>query len=145
MVTCSPITVADCERVDTQRRYQVMAAIAACHASARAAAETDWAEIASLYARLSEFVPTPVVALNRAVAVAMSEGPAAGLGLVEELERSGNLSDYHLLPATRADLLRRLGRKDEAAASYRRALELASTEAERRYLIRRLEESSSDR
>jgi RNA polymerase sigma-70 factor, ECF subfamily len=125
--------------------YQVMAAISACHASARAAAETDWAEIASLYARLSEFVPTPVVALNRAVAVAMSEGPAAGLGLVEELERSGNLSDYHLLPATRADLLRRLGRKDEAAASYRRALELASTQAERRYLIRRLEESSSDR
>ena len=125
--------------------YQVMAAIAACHASARAAAETDWAEIASLYARLSEVVPTPVVALNRAVAVAMSEGPAAGLGLVEELERSGNLSDYHLLPATRADLLRRVGRKDEAAASYRRALELASTEAERRYLIRRLEESSSDR
>jgi RNA polymerase sigma-70 factor, ECF subfamily len=123
--------------------YQVMAAIAAHHASARTPAETDWAEIASLYDRLVEMVPSPVVALNRAVAVAMSEGPRAGLALVEELERSGDLSDYHLLPATRADLLRRLGRNREAAVAYRRAIELASTDAERRYLIRRLEAISA--
>jgi RNA polymerase sigma-70 factor, ECF subfamily len=123
--------------------YQVMAAIATHHASARTPAETDWAEIASLYDRLVEMVPSPVVALNRAVAVAMSEGPRAGLALVEELERSGDLSDYHLLPATRADLLRRLGRNREAAVAYRRAIELASTDAERRYLIRRLEAISA--
>jgi RNA polymerase sigma-70 factor (ECF subfamily) len=83
-----------------------------------------------------------VVELNRAVAVAMADGPAAGLELVEALEASGALAGYHLLPATRADLLRRLGRHAEAAASYRDALELAATDAERRYLARRLAESS---
>jgi RNA polymerase sigma-70 factor (ECF subfamily) len=122
-----------------------MAAIAACHATARTAAETDWAEIAALYGQLVQMVPSPVVALNRAVAVAMADGPAAGLPLVEELERSGLLADYHLLPATRADLLRRLGRTDEATSAYRRALELASTDAERRYLTKRLEEASATR
>jgi RNA polymerase sigma-70 factor, ECF subfamily len=121
--------------------YQVQAAIAACHASAPTAAATDWAEIAALYERLSEMVPSPVVALNRAVAVAMAEGPAAGLALVEELERNGALVDYHLMPATRADLLRRLGRSDEAVEAYRRALELAPTDAERRYLTKRLAET----
>jgi RNA polymerase sigma-70 factor, ECF subfamily len=124
---------------------QVMAAIAACHATARTAAETDWAEIAALYGQLVQMVPSPVVALNRAVAVAMADGPAAGLPLVEELERSGLLADYHLLPATRADLLRRLGRTDEATSAYRRALELASTDAEHRYLTKRLEEASATR
>jgi RNA polymerase sigma-70 factor (ECF subfamily) len=121
--------------------YQVQAAIAACHASAPTAAATDWAEIAALYERLSEMVPSPVVALNRAVAVAMAEGPAAGLALVEELERNGALVDYHFMPATRADLLRRLGRSDEAADAYRRALELAPTDTERRYLTKRLAET----
>jgi RNA polymerase sigma-70 factor, ECF subfamily len=122
-----------------------MAAIAACHASASTAAATDWYEIALLYARLSEMLPSPVVALNRAVAVAMAEGPAAGLTLVEEIERSGELSDYYLLPATRADLLRRLGRGTQAVAAYRRALELAQTDAERRYLAKRLEETAAIR
>jgi RNA polymerase sigma-70 factor, ECF subfamily len=125
--------------------YQVQAAIAACHASASSAAATDWTEIAVLYERLSGMVPSPVVALNRAVAVAMADGPAAGLLLVEQLEQSGALSDYHFLPATRADLLRRLGRGEDAAAAYRRALELAPTDAERRYLSKRLAEVSAAR
>ena len=123
--------------------YQVMAAIAACHASAPTPAATDWAEIAVLYERLSQMVPTPVVALNRAVAVAMADGPAAGLRLVEQLEQSNALCGYYLLPATRADLLRRLGRSGQAAAAYRRALQLAPTDAERRYLTRRLAETSA--
>jgi RNA polymerase sigma-70 factor (ECF subfamily) len=88
-------------------------------------------------------VPSPVVALNRAVAVAMAAGPAAGLRLVDELDRSGALPGYHLLPATRADLLRRIGRRGEAAAAYRRALQLAPTDPERRYLARRLAETSA--
>jgi RNA polymerase sigma-70 factor, ECF subfamily len=122
--------------------YQVQAAIAACHATAPTAAATDWAEIALLYERLVEMAPAPVVALNRAVAIAMAEGPAAGLRLVERLDASGVLRGYHLLPATRADLLRRLGRVAEAAAAYREALELAPTGAERRYLARRLADVS---
>lgn len=120
--------------------YQVQAAIAACHATAADAAETDWGEIAALYGQLALLVPSRVVELNRAVAVAMSEGPEAGLELIGDLEASGKLAGYHLLPATRADLLRRLDRSEEAAASYREALELVSTEAERRYLARRLAE-----
>ncbi len=120
--------------------YQVQAAIAACHATARAAADTDWAEIAALYGQLARLVPSPVVWLNRAVAVGMAEGPQAGLALVAELRSSGELAGYHLLPATQADLLRRLGRGREAAAAYREALELAPTDAERRFLRRRLTE-----
>ena len=123
--------------------YQLQAAIAACHASAPTAAATDWAEIAVLYERLSQMVPTPVVALNRAVAVAMADGPAVGLLLVEQLEQSGALDGYYLLPATRADLLRRLGDKEHADVAYRRALELAPTDAERRYLASRLAEAWS--
>ena len=122
--------------------YQVQAAIAACHCAATEAADTDWAEIARLYERLSHMLPTPVVALNRAVAVAMADGPAAGLALVEELEASGSLAGYHLLAVTRADLLRRLGRDAEAAGAYRRAIELAGTDAERSYLSRRLAETT---
>ena len=114
--------------------YQLLAAIAACHAQAPTAADTDWREIARCYERLNELSPSPVVALNRAVAVAMDHGPAAGLALVDELERQRALPDYYLLPATRADLLRRMDRNEEAAAAYRRALELAPTDAERRYL-----------
>ena len=122
--------------------YQVQAAIAACHATAAEAADTDWAQIAALYGQLARLVPSAVVRLNRAVAVGMRDGPAAGLALVEQLERTGELAGYHLLPATRADLLRRLGRRDEAAAAYREALELAPTEPERRYLARRLTETT---
>jgi RNA polymerase sigma-70 factor (ECF subfamily) len=121
--------------------YQVQAAIAACHATAPTADRTDWAQIAGLYGRLLEFLPTPVVELNYAVAVGMARGPEAGLQLVAALEASGKLAGYHLLPATRADLLRRLGRSHEAAAAYREALELTSTDAERRYLSRRLAEA----
>jgi len=124
--------------------YQLQAAIAACHATAADAADTDWAEIAELYGLLARISPSPVVELNRAVAVAMSEGPASGLALVEELEASRKLAGYHLLPATRADLLRRLERRTEAAASYREALGLAATDAERRYLARRLAETKRE-
>jgi RNA polymerase sigma-70 factor (ECF subfamily) len=120
--------------------YQLQAAIAACHARAGTAAGTDWARIAELYRMLAELVPSPVVELNRAAAVAMADGPAAGLELVAALAATGALRDYHLLPATRADLLRRLGRTAEAAASYREALRLVATEPERRYLTRRLAE-----
>ncbi len=122
--------------------YQVQAAIAACHATADPASMTDWAEIAALYRELGRMVRSPVVELNRAVAVAMAEGPEAGLALVDTLEASGALRGYHLLPATRADLLRRLDRPTEAAAAYREALALAATDAERRYLTRRLAETT---
>jgi RNA polymerase sigma-70 factor (ECF subfamily) len=120
--------------------YQVQAAIAACHAGAQDTAATDWGEITVLYARLAEMVPSPVVKLNWAVAVAMAEGPAAGLARVDALAASGALAGYHLLPATRADLLRRLGRRAEAAGAYRDAMALAPTGAEQRYLRRRLSE-----
>jgi RNA polymerase sigma-70 factor, ECF subfamily len=121
-------------------RYQVQAAIAACHATAATAAETDWAQIAVLYERLILLVPSPVVELNRAVAVGMADGPRAGLALVDGLTASGRLAGYHLLPATRADLLRRLDRPREAAEAYREALAMSLTDAERRYLRRRLAE-----
>ncbi|WP_328710640.1 RNA polymerase sigma factor [Microbispora hainanensis] len=118
--------------------YQVQAAIAACHATAARPEDTDWAQIAVLYERLARLVPSPVVELNRAVAVGMAYGPAAGLALVDALRETGALAGYHLLPAARADLLRRLGRTAEAADAYREAAGLATTEAERRYLARRL-------
>ena len=120
--------------------YQVQAAIAACHATAATAAETDWDEIAALYRELVRMVPTPIVELNRAVAVAMADGPDAGLALVDALAADARLRSYHLLPATRADLLRRLGRRDEAAVEYEHALALTSSETERRYLAQRLAE-----
>jgi len=120
--------------------YRVQATIAACHARAAVAADTDWAQIAALYGELRLLVPSAVVELNRAVAVAMAHGPAAGLVLVDELAEGGALTSYYLLPATRADLLRRLDRRPEAADSYREALALAPTEPERRYLRRRLTE-----
>jgi RNA polymerase sigma-70 factor (ECF subfamily) len=117
--------------------YQLQAAIAAVHADARHADETDWHEIAALYAELARVTPSPVVELNRAVAVAMAAGPEDGLRLVE---RIAGLDGYHLFHATRADLLRRLGRRDEAAAAYGRALALAGNEPERSFLERRLAE-----
>jgi RNA polymerase sigma-70 factor (ECF subfamily) len=120
--------------------YQVQAAIAACHTAAATAADTDWTEIAQLYGVLYEMAPTPVVELNRAVAVGMADGPAVGLAVLDGLVLDPDLSRYHLLHATRADLFRRLGRNAEAAESYREAIELAGTDAERRYLRRRLAE-----
>jgi RNA polymerase sigma-70 factor (ECF subfamily) len=120
--------------------YQVQAAIAACHATAPDAAATDWPQIAALYVELARLAPSPVVDLNRAVAVAMADGIPAGLALVDELTESGKLDGYYLLPATRADLLRRDGRLAEAAKSYEEALDLAPTDAERRYLTGRLSE-----
>jgi RNA polymerase sigma-70 factor, ECF subfamily len=120
--------------------YQLQAAIAACHATAPSAAETDWPQIATLYGELARLAPSPVVELNRAVAVAMADGVEAGLRLVDELGASGRLEGYRLLPATRADLLRRAGRPDEARAAYEDALAQGPTEAERRYLEGRLRE-----
>jgi RNA polymerase sigma-70 factor, ECF subfamily len=120
--------------------YQLQAAIAACHAHAPSARDTDWDEIAVLYRRLTEIAPSAVVLLNHAVAVAMARGPAVGLALVDELHEAGSLADYYLLPATRADLLRRLDRYPEPARAYQRALDLAPTDAERRFLHRRLVE-----
>ncbi len=120
--------------------YTLQAAIAALHAQAPTAAATDWAQIAALYGVLARVHPTPVVELNRAVAVAMSDGLERGLALVDALDHRGELDGYHPLPVARAELLRRLGRHAEAAESYRRALELVSNEAERRHLERRLRE-----
>jgi RNA polymerase sigma-70 factor (ECF subfamily) len=123
--------------------YVLQAAIAALHAEAPDAASTDWRQIAALYAVLIRIAPSPVVELNRAVAVAMAFGPAHGLVLVEALAERGVLRGYHLLPAARADLLRRLGRLPEAAAQYRAALALTALGPERRFLERRLSETAS--
>jgi RNA polymerase sigma-70 factor (ECF subfamily) len=123
--------------------YQIQAAIVACHATAADVADTDWQQIAALYDRLAELAPSPVVELNRAIAIAMVSGPAAGLAIVESIVAAKTLSGYHLLPATRADLLRRLHRLDEAAVHYREALSLATNDGERRFLARRLRETTS--
>ena len=123
--------------------YALQAAIAALHAQAVRAGETDWPQIAALYALLLRRHPSPVVALNHAAAVAMGERLDRGLRLIEQLEAGGELQSYHLLPAAKADILRRLGRRAEAAAAYERALELVTHEAERRYLERRLREVRS--
>ncbi len=120
--------------------YAVQAAIAAVHARAARAADTDWRQIAALYGVLAALAPSPVVELNRAVAVAMADGPERGLELLDRLVAQGELSHYHLLPAARADLLRRLGRTAEASDAYRAALALAGNDAERRFLLRRLAE-----
>jgi RNA polymerase sigma-70 factor (ECF subfamily) len=120
--------------------YSLQAAIAAVHADAAEAQATDWAEIVGLYDVLMRVQPSPVVELNRAAAVAMRDGPAEGLALIDAILGRGDLADYHLAHAARADLCRRLGRTDEARASYVRALELARQEPERRYLRRRLDE-----
>ena len=120
--------------------YQLQACVAALHAAASTAEATDWRRIVGVYDRLLGVAPSPVVALNRAVAVAMADGPEAGLALMDELDATGTLSGYHLLHAGRADLLRRLGRAGQAAAAYRRALELADNPVERAYLSGRLAE-----
>ena len=120
--------------------YQLQALIAACHANSPDPAATDWTRIAALYQGLRELTPSPFVRLNHAVAVGMAGTPEDGLALVDQLIASDELHDYHLLYATRADFLRRLGRHSEAGEAYRRALDLARTDAERRYLSRRLHE-----
>ncbi|MFB3905472.1 MAG: RNA polymerase sigma factor [Acidobacteriota bacterium] len=120
--------------------YALQAAIAAVHCRARRAEDTNWREILRLYGLLEQVQPSPVVSLNRAVALAMVEGPQAGLAVIDHLAATGELKDYHLLHAARADLLRRLGAYAEAAKSYRRALELVTNESERRFLQRRLQE-----
>jgi RNA polymerase sigma-70 factor (ECF subfamily) len=118
--------------------YQVQAAVAAVHARSRRPEETDWREIVRLYGLLATLTPSPVIALNRAVAVAMAEGPERGLQIIDRLAASGELDRYHLLHSARADLLRRLGRYPDAARAYRRALELATNSAERAFLAARL-------
>lgn len=118
--------------------YTIQAAIASVHASAATAAATDWRQITTLYDALLVLTPSPVVELNRAVAVAMRDGPATGLALVDAILARGDLDDYHLAHAARADLLRRLGRRDEARQAYERALVQAQQEPERRFLGRRI-------
>jgi RNA polymerase sigma-70 factor (ECF subfamily) len=117
--------------------YALQAAIAACHARARTAEETDWARIAGLYETLAEVVPSPIVELNRAVAVSMASGPAAGLALVDALTSERSLENYHLLPSVRGDLLAKLGRLDEAREEFERAASLTRNERERKLLLDR--------
>jgi RNA polymerase sigma-70 factor, ECF subfamily len=121
-------------------QYALQAAIAALHARAQRVEDTDWAQIARLYDVLLQKQPSPVVELNRAAAIAMAEGPSSGLALIDGLEARGELTGYHLLPAARADLLRRDGRWREAAEAYREALTLVANDPERRFLTRRLAE-----
>jgi RNA polymerase sigma-70 factor (ECF subfamily) len=120
--------------------YALQAAIAGVHASAARAEETDWRQIAALYSLLLRIRPSPVVELNRAVAIAMADGAPSGLRLLDELELRGELSEYYLLPAARGDLLRRMNRWSESAVAYRRALSLVKQETERKFLARRLAE-----
>jgi predicted RNA polymerase sigma factor len=117
--------------------YALQAAIAACHARAGSVEETDWVRIAALYEALAELVPSPVVELNRAVAVSRAYGPAAGLELVDALADAPALRGYHLLPSVRGDLLAQLGRDDEASAEFARAASLTRNERERRLLLDR--------
>ncbi len=132
-------------RVGRPGPYQVQAAIAALHDSASTPADTDWRQIAALYGRLATLAPSPVVELNRAVAVAMADGPAAGLRLLDALEGDDRLAAYPYFHAACADLLRRLDRRPAAAAAYRRALELTGNEVERAFLARRIDEMETAR
>src|SRR6185369_4589825 len=118
-------------------RYALQAAIAACHARARTAEETDWVRIAALYEALARLMPSPVVELNRAVALAMAFGPAAGLELVDTLTSEPALKGYHLLPSVRGDLLKKLGRLDEARPEFERAASLTRNLRERALLLER--------
>ncbi|HKF36601.1 MAG TPA: RNA polymerase sigma factor [Ktedonobacteraceae bacterium] len=126
--------------MNTPGPYQTQAAISSLHVQARYPEETDWAQIATLYDVLYEMIPSPVVELNRAVAVAMAEGIDRGMILLDRLEEAGELNEYHLFHAARADLLRRTGRLNEAQVAYRRALELSQNNTERAFLQRRLAE-----
>jgi RNA polymerase sigma-70 factor (ECF subfamily) len=129
-------------RSDAVGPYQAQALIAACHANAPSAAATDWVRIAALYEQLLEVTANPFVSLNHAIAVGMANSLEDGLALLDRLAASGELRDFHLLHAARADLLRRLGRNAQAAEAYRESLSLARTDAERRYLTKRLREIS---
>jgi RNA polymerase sigma-70 factor (ECF subfamily) len=120
--------------------YQLQAAIAALHDEAARPSDTDWPQIVALYGALAAIEPTPVVELNRAVAIAMADGPAAGLARIDQIGATGALDEYPYLHSSRADLLRRLGRRDEAATAYRRAIDLTDNATERRYLTGRLAE-----
>jgi RNA polymerase sigma-70 factor, ECF subfamily len=135
------------ERALLRRRpgpYQLQAAIAGLHATASSWANTDWPQIAALYGELARMAPSPVVELNRAVAVSFTDGPAVGLEVLDAVADDPRLARTHLLPATRADLLRRLGQREEAAASYRAALALARTGPERAFLQRRLDKVAGE-
>jgi RNA polymerase sigma-70 factor, ECF subfamily len=123
--------------------FALEAAIASEHCKAARAEDTNWAQIVVLYNTLEQLMPSPIVSLNRAVAIAMAEGPQPALELIDELAATGELDDYHLLHAARADMLRRLGANEEAAESYKTALNLASNDNERRFLERRLRELQS--
>ena len=125
--------------------YALQAAIAACHARANTAAETDWARIAALYATLAQVAPSPIVELNRAVAVAMAFGPAAGLDLVDPLTSEPSLKTYHLLPSVRGDLLAKLGRSDEARREFERAASLTRNARERELLLERAADCAAER
>jgi predicted RNA polymerase sigma factor len=122
--------------------YGLQAAIAACHAGARTPDETDWQKIAALYDALAQLTPSPVVELNRAVAVAMAFGPAAGLEIVDALTSESSLQNYHLLPAVRGDCLAKLGRFDEARAEFERAASLTKNACERKLLLERAARAS---
>ena len=129
---------------DTPGPFAIQAAIAAQHCQAERAEDTDWQQIGHLYELLEQVQPSPIVSLNRAVAVAMVDGPQAGLALIDQVDATGKLDNYHLLHAARADLLRRAGAFADAAQSYARALTLVSNESERRFLERRLREVHSN-
>jgi RNA polymerase sigma factor (sigma-70 family) len=135
------------ERADTvggrRGRYTLEAGIAACHARARTPAETDWARIAMLYTELARILPSPIVDLNRAVAIAMAFGPQAGLALVDQLGSEPSLQSYHLLPSVRGDLLTKLGRFDEARGEFERAASLTRNERERQLLLKRADDAQS--
>jgi RNA polymerase sigma factor (sigma-70 family) len=136
--------LAHAEQLTTQPGpYVLQAAIAACHARAATAADTDWSRIAALYERLNQTTPSPIVELNRAVAVSMASGPAAGLDLVEPLVSNPSLSNYHLLPSVRGDLLFKLGRLPEARAEFERAASLARNARERALLLTRAQSCSA--
>jgi RNA polymerase sigma-70 factor (ECF subfamily) len=123
--------------------FAVQAAIAALHCRAARAEDTDWQQILRLYDFLERSQPSPIVSLNRAVAVAMAQGPRPGLALIDALAAAGDLDGYHLLHSARADLLRRIGSTEEAAKAYTRALALVGNDSERRFLERRLREVQS--
>jgi RNA polymerase sigma-70 factor (ECF subfamily) len=125
--------VRECLAVTRPGVYQIQAAVNAVHTSARTSADTDWSQVAALYGQLLALAPSPVIALNRAVAVAELDGPAVGLAEVDRLD----LPTYHLWHATRAELLRRLDRRDDARAAYDAALALTDNDAERKYLVRK--------
>jgi predicted RNA polymerase sigma factor len=124
--------------------YALQAAIAACHARATEAGDTDWPRIAALYETLAKVAPSPVVELNRAVALSMASGPAAGLALADTLVDIPSMAQYHLLPSVRGDLLRKLGRHDEARVEFERAAALTRNARERELLLERARQSAED-